>query len=123
MYRLFILAFNVVMFFLKIFLFILLFAKIASANQLNETFLNNARVEGLIIYHTCILNPPKDASEVATCASLYAKYINSITLLNSPRLLELNTKPSLYNSVFDVCRYEISTLIFGEKTKQPYCPN
>lgn len=109
---------------LKFFILFVLFAKLVWGDSKDEMLLRMSQSEGLIVYNSCILNPPKEANQAAICTGLYTKYINTLTLLNAPKVLVLNPKISPYSSsTYDICRFEAATLIFGDKFNQPYCPN
>ena len=103
----------------------ILFTKLVWSDTKDELLLMEAKSEGFYILNSCILTPPVDPSDVTRCTALYTKYISTITVLNAPKILTLNQKSSSYSSSpFDICRFEIATLIFGEKIiNQPYCPN
>lgn len=98
--------------------------KMSYPNPIDEAFVASAKVNGVIVYNSCVLIPPATPQQQTWCTGVYAKYINSLQIVNSPLPLLFSTTPSAYSwSPFDICRYETSHFVFDNPAVLPYCPS
>lgn len=89
----------------------------------NEALLALAKTQGTNVYHECILTPPVTPQQKAFCSALYAVYKIYITALNTPYPLVIAVEPDPYSwSPYDICRYEVGHMVFGDEGIEPYCP-
>jgi hypothetical protein len=95
------------------------------AISIDQAVMNNAKYVGTDIYHSCIINIPITPEQVAECDEKKIRYEKLLETLNEPLPLILTLYPSEYSrSIYDVCRYEISHLVFDVEDKSkliPYC--
>lgn len=93
------------------------------AGGLTESVLDGARAVGINIYYSCIVNPPSHPDQQGYCVELYATYVSKEQILNALLPLVPSKDPSPYAwSPYDICRFEVGHLIFGNKLMLPYCP-
>jgi hypothetical protein len=108
---------------MKVVLFLLLSGSVV-ASSLNESALAVAKAVGTNVYFSCIVNPPSNPDQQGYCAGLYATYVLKEQILNAPLPLVPSKDPSPYAwSPYDICRFEVGHLIFGNKLVLPYCPS
>lgn len=106
-------------------LLILAFSSVinAFAGGIDEVELALAATEGTIVYYTCIATPPVSVDQQAVCLALYTKYVATITAINAPYPLvpSIDADPYAW-SPYDICRYEVGHIVFGNQVTIPYCP-
>lgn len=90
----------------------------------DEALLDLAKTEGLAIYTTCIVTPPANSEQQAACVSAYSAYLVTLTSLNAPYPLIISTDLSPYRlSPYDICKYEVAHIVFGDTVSVPNCPS
>jgi hypothetical protein len=90
--------------------------------QANEALFTLTKQTGVNIYNSCIINPPSNPQQEATCSSMYEVYNSQLTMLNAPLELKISKDISPYaSSPYDICKYEPAHLIFSKEQEVPYC--
>ncbi len=95
------------------------------ATPIDEALLDSAYGQGVNIYNTCIAIPPVSPQAVSYCTTIYSVYVATLTELNAPYALVSVTNVSPYAwSPFDICRYEVTQMVFNLIAEAPYyCPS
>ncbi|MDQ5921821.1 MAG: hypothetical protein QG673_1880 [Pseudomonadota bacterium] len=94
------------------------------ATGIDETLLLAAKTQGSNVYYACIVTPPVTPQQQAYCSGLYVTYMVNITALNAPYPLVVSLDPDPYAwSPYDICKYEVGHMIFGDEFITPYCPS
>ncbi len=93
-------------------------AAVAEANKAH------ARSTGMSVYTECILIPPLTRPQEVACEAKYEVYNAALAVATAPAPMVKNPFPSPYMiSPYDICRYEVSVLIFPADEGIPVCPS
>ena len=108
---------------MKQYLLILLPITVFATPIADESLLASTNAVGTSIYASCILTPPTNDVQTSICVGMYATYMTQSQTLTAPLPMLVSKEPSPYAwSPYDICRFEVGNIIFGEQSVAPYCP-